>query len=195
MSMFSYPRLHRISREKLSSLILSPGTASRLAIVDVRDADHAGGHIVGSIHVPSSSLDYRTPELVRKLAEKELVVFHCALSQQRGPSAALRYLRERESRGYGKPDEGAKGLGQDAGDVRETSEKEDVLREVGIEGEPEKERESVMLKDVEPNLKPGKKAANQEVFVLDGGFVQWQELYGKDERLTEAYAPDIWIDY
>jgi hypothetical protein len=26
-----------------------------------------------------------------------MVVFHCALSQQRGPSAALRYARERES--------------------------------------------------------------------------------------------------
>ena len=174
--MFSYPRLHRISREKLSSLILSPGTAPRLAIVDVRDADHAGGHIVGSIHVPSSSLDYRTPELVRKLAEKEIVIFHCALSQQRGPSAALRYLRERESRGYGKHDEEAKDLGEDAVDVKETGEKADVLEEVGIEGESKKERESVVLKDAEPDLKSCEKAVNQEVFVLDGGFVQWQEL-------------------
>lgn len=36
------------------------------------------------------------PDLVKKLKNKETVVFHCALSQQRGPSAALRYLRERE---------------------------------------------------------------------------------------------------
>lgn len=39
------------------------------------------------------------PELVRTLADKETVVFHCALSQQRGPKAALRYLRERERLG------------------------------------------------------------------------------------------------
>ena len=174
--MHSYPRLNRISREKLSSLILSSGIAPRLAIVDVRDADHAGGHIVGSIHVPSSSLDYRTPELIRKLAEKEIVVFHCALSQQRGPSAALSYLRERESRGYGKPDEVVKGLGEDDGDVEEASGKEDVLEEVGVKGEPEEAQETAVLKDAEPIVEPCKKAVNQQVFVLDGGFVQWQEL-------------------
>lgn len=37
------------------------------------------------------------PELVRTLKDTEQVVFHCALSQQRGPRAALRYARERES--------------------------------------------------------------------------------------------------
>lgn len=36
------------------------------------------------------------PTLVRKLQDKQTVVFHCALSQQRGPSAALRYLRDRD---------------------------------------------------------------------------------------------------
>jgi len=36
------------------------------------------------------------PELVRTLQDKRLVVFHCMLSQQRGPSAALRYARERD---------------------------------------------------------------------------------------------------
>ena len=174
--MFSYPRLHRISREKLASLILSPGTVPGLAVVDVRDADHAGGHIVGSIHVPSSSLDYRTPELIRKLAKKEIVVFHCALSQQRGPSAALRYLRERESRGYGKSDDEVKGLGKDDGDIKEASQKEGVLGKLGIEEALGKEQELAVLKDAEPDVKPGEKGANQEVFVLDGGFVQWQEL-------------------
>lgn len=32
---------------------------------------------------------------MRQLQGAEKVVFHCALSQQRGPSAALKYLRER----------------------------------------------------------------------------------------------------
>ncbi|KAI4229174.1 MAG: hypothetical protein LQ349_006431, partial [Xanthoria aureola] len=35
----------------------------------------------------------------------------------------------------------------------------------------------------------------QEVWVLDGGFVKWQEKYGTDDRLTEDYAPDIWNEY
>ena len=81
------------------------------------------------------------PELVRTLADKEQVIFHCALSQQRGPSAALRYARERE-------------------------------RTLGEEG-----------------------SRKQQVYVLEGGFVQWQEKYGDDRRLTEAYVKDIWRDY
>lgn len=35
------------------------------------------------------------PSLLRRLADKKTVVFHCALSQIRGPSAALRYIREK----------------------------------------------------------------------------------------------------
>jgi len=71
------------------------------------------------------------------------VVFHCALSQQRGPAAALRYARERERL-----------LGAD--EVQKST---------------------------------------QRIYVLDGGFVKWQEIYGPDERLTEAWAEDIWKEY
>lgn len=86
-------------------------------------------------------MDVRLPELLRTLKDKEQVVFHCALSQQRGPSAALRYARERER-----------------------------------------------------TLSP-EEYKKQEVYVLDGGFVKWQEKYGKDEKLTEAYVEDIWQEY
>jgi rhodanese-related sulfurtransferase len=104
-------------------------------------SDHVGGHIHSSTWIPSATLEYRLPELVRTLKDKEKVVFHCALSQQRGPSAALRYARERE-------------------------------RILGVE-----------------------ESKKQEVFVLEGGFVQWQEKFGKDVRLTEAYVEDIWQEY
>ncbi|GFF29223.1 arsenate reductase 2.1 [Aspergillus udagawae] len=133
--------LPRITRDALSELLLSTSSPNKLAIIDVRDSDHIGGHIHSSTWVPSSSLDYRMPELVRTLKDKEKVVFHCALSQQRGPSAALRYVREREA-----------ALG------------------------PEESKK-------------------QQVYVLEGGFVQWQEKYGKDTRLTEAYVEDIWREY
>ncbi|KAL2800247.1 Rhodanese-like protein [Aspergillus keveii] len=141
MSSLTIANLPRMSRDALSALLLSTSTPSKLAIIDVRDSDHIGGHILSSTWVPSSSLDYRLPELVRTLQDKEKVVFHCALSQQRGPSAALRYARERERM-----------LGKD-------------------------------------------ESLKQEVFVLEGGFVQWQEKYGKDVRLTEAYVEDIWQEY
>lgn len=85
------------------------------------------------------------PTLVRKLQDKETVVFHCALSQQRGPSAALKYMREREG----------------------------LLDRLG-----------------DKNTEGDKK--QQKVFVLDRGFVGWQEVFGEDERLTEGYRKDVW---
>ena len=78
--------------------------------------------------------------MIRKLKDKDQVVFHCALSQQRGPSAALRYARERAR----------------------------------------------LLGDDESN--------KQEVYVLEGGFSLWQAKYGEDEKLTEGYVKDIWMD-
>ena len=86
-----------MSREKLATLVRS--TSSSLAVIDVRDSDYIGGHIAGGTNVPSNTHDFKMPELVRTLEGKEVVVFHCALSQQRGPKAALRYLRERERMG------------------------------------------------------------------------------------------------
>lgn len=85
------------------------------------------------------------PTLVRKLKDKRTVIFHCALSQQRGPSAALKYLREKDG----------------------------LLKSLGEESA----------------------GSGQEVFVLDRGFVGWQQVYGDDERLTEAYVKDLWENY
>lgn len=122
------------------------GLPPHIAVIDVRDSDHIGGHIRGSTWVPSGELDYKMPEVLRTMREKEVVVFHCALSQQRGPGAALRYLREKER--------------------TEGREKEEV-----DEGEGNKK---------------------QKVVVLSGGFTEWQEKYGRDERLTEGWRKDVW---
>jgi len=144
MSMETIATLRRMSREQLSELILSD--ASKVAVVDVRDDDHVGGHIHGSTHVPSSTLDYRIPEIVRVLADRQIVVFHCALSQQRGPTAALRYMRERENK-------------VKKGELGSTSERP----ELGVKDG-----------DVQKVLSNGK---DQEIYVLDKGFVGWQEKY------------------
>lgn len=85
-------------------------------VVDVRGSDHIGGHIKGSWNYPyktlKNDLDYLNKlrqELLKK-SETEAAtktgaptegdepavincVFHCALSQQRGPSSAMLFLR------------------------------------------------------------------------------------------------------
>ncbi|KAK2027385.1 Rhodanese-like protein [Colletotrichum zoysiae] len=150
--MASIGNLQRITADKLSTMLLAEQAATNpsVAVVDVRDDDYIGGHIKGCINIPSRSLEAMMPTLVRRLEGKKTVVFHCALSQQRGPSAALRYLREFER-----------------------------------------------LKASTKSSETGDETTNTEppaVFVLDRGFVGWQEVYGEDERLTEGYRKDLWKD-
>ena len=96
----------RISARELSALLhpsASSSTTSATAtttptppsilIVDVRDDDHIGGHIAGSVHFPSTSLYRQLTQLQRRCVDKDLVVFHCMLSQQRGPAAAAQFAQ------------------------------------------------------------------------------------------------------
>ena len=113
MALYTISDLKYITREELASLIRNqtPG----LSIIDVRGDDHIGGHIVGSQNIPTSTNDYRMPELVRSLLDQDTVVFHCTLSQQRGPSIALSYMREKD-RMSGKGELGAR---RDGGNLKE----------------------------------------------------------------------------
>ncbi|KAK4130713.1 Rhodanese-like protein [Trichocladium antarcticum] len=169
--------LHRLSASSLCKILLAQdaavepaaeaatdvaGPTPTIAIIDVRDDDYIGGHIKGARNIPSRLFDAMLPALVHQLQDKQKVVFHCALSQQRGPTAALRYLRERERV------------------LASSTERESKAKE-GVEEDGDGEGDAGA---------PGE----QKVYVLDRGFVGWQELYGTDERLTEGYRKDLWKD-
>ena len=117
MSLVTLSDLEHLTPQDLASLLSSPTTASKTTIVDVRDDDHIGGHIKGSIWVPVQQLDARVPELIRLTKDKEKVVFHCMLSQQRGPSSALKFLRtlklKQEKDGRGTEEDKGQGEGND----------------------------------------------------------------------------------
>ena len=89
------------------------------------------------------------PTLIRRLNIKKMVVFHCMLSQQRGPTAALRYIREKE--------------------------------------------EHLKLQGGAPSSSTSGNV-EQVVCVLEEGFSGWQREYGEDERLTEGYVKELWVD-
>ena len=59
-----------------------------IAIIDVRQDDVAGGAIVNSRNIPAHRFVDSLQDIIRDTADKEAVVFHCSLSQQRGPRAA-----------------------------------------------------------------------------------------------------------
>ncbi|KIW66351.1 hypothetical protein PV04_05687 [Phialophora macrospora] len=88
--------LNYVRPSAVAQLLLDPAEKAKVAIIDVRDSDHIGGNINGSQWVPVNQLDVRMPELIRTLKDKEKVIFHCMLSQQRGPKAALAYARAKQ---------------------------------------------------------------------------------------------------
>ncbi|CAN0926148.1 Dual specificity phosphatase Cdc25 [Linum grandiflorum] len=83
-----------ITSTELLSLKDRPG----LAVIDVRDDErNDDGHIAGSLHYASGSFSDKMPDLLQEVKGKDTLVFHCALSQVRGPKCARRlanYLDE-----------------------------------------------------------------------------------------------------
>ncbi|KAI3486731.1 hypothetical protein L1887_49681 [Cichorium endivia] len=69
-----------------------------VAIVDVRDDDFEGGNIKGARNHPSATFADEVQDLVYgPLKEYKQVIFHCHLSQQRGPKAAGQYAQARQA--------------------------------------------------------------------------------------------------
>lgn len=66
-------------------------------VVDVRDDDFEGGNIKGAVNMPSSKFWDSVDDLVRDTRETKAVIFHCALSQVRGPKAARVYAETRQN--------------------------------------------------------------------------------------------------
>lgn len=182
MSQLTVASIPRLAPSTLSALLLDspssvespPASPTNFAIIDVRDDDHVGGHIKHSLHRPSLALAMEPTaagavspmrKLVLELRGKPIVVFHCALSQVRGPSMALRYTREQEA-------------------MREAQRKRRLLRRQGALDEAESWEH--VSDDEDQN------SFEQRIYVLDRGFVGWQEVYGEDPRLTEGFRKELW---
>ncbi|ESR41591.1 Dual specificity phosphatase Cdc25 [Citrus sinensis] len=80
------------------SQLLSLKRRPNIAVIDVRDDERSyDGHITGSLHYPSDSFTDKISDLIQEVRGKDTLVFHCALSQVRGPTCAKRlanYLDE-----------------------------------------------------------------------------------------------------
>ena len=62
-------------------------------IIDTRDSDfNENGHIKGALNLPLKSAS-RLDSHYKVLSKFKVLVFHCALSQVRGPKAAKIYLQ------------------------------------------------------------------------------------------------------
>ncbi|XP_057947846.1 dual specificity phosphatase Cdc25 [Malania oleifera] len=74
------------------SQLLSLRRRTNIAIVDVRDDERSyDGHIGGSLHFASDTFSEKIPNLIQAVKNKDTLIFHCALSQVRGPTCARRF--------------------------------------------------------------------------------------------------------
>ncbi|KAE9394883.1 Rhodanese-like protein [Gymnopus androsaceus JB14] len=86
-----------ISGDELAEIIRSKTPKKDYLVVDVRDDDWAGGNIVGGINMPSNDFLNSVDQLVKETKDVPMVIFHCALSQMRGPKAARIYKETRQN--------------------------------------------------------------------------------------------------
>ncbi len=60
-------------------------------VIDVRDEDYVGGHIINSVNMPSDT--FSSARLYEDILEYDRVYFHCMYSQVRGPKCASLYSK------------------------------------------------------------------------------------------------------
>jgi Cdc25 family phosphatase len=74
---------------------LSLESPKKLMIIDVRDEDFAGGNITGAVNIPSHTFQSQVSDLIAKTCDgKHELVFHCMMSQVRGPRCCRLFLEE-----------------------------------------------------------------------------------------------------
>lgn len=67
-------------------------------IIDVRDDNYKDGHIASAVNHPEPNFhdDAHVDALVEKYKNEETIVFHCQMSQVRGPFCAKRFASRLE---------------------------------------------------------------------------------------------------
>ncbi|RDB17796.1 Dual specificity phosphatase ibp1 [Hypsizygus marmoreus] len=87
-----------ITADELAGIMKSDQVPKKdFVVVDVRDDDYLGGNVKGSLNKPSSEFLMHVDSLVKDTKDVPLVIFHCSLSQVRGPKAARIYEETRRN--------------------------------------------------------------------------------------------------
>ncbi|ORY88375.1 hypothetical protein BCR35DRAFT_301490 [Leucosporidium creatinivorum] len=180
-----------IDHSELAQLMRSGAQPGRdYQVVDVRDHDFVGGNITGALNQPSEQRTEQTvSELVSKLDGIPKVIFHCALSQVRGPKAARIYAEAR-SAASSSP---SPSLNSPAPTTSTTSPPPSAGGSSAASAfapNPFAPAPAAKTEEGAPS-----KSREQEVLVLRDGFEGWQSLYRKDPLLVEKFDESLWGSY
>eukprot|EP01135_Chromosphaera_perkinsii_P012254 Nk52_evm25s2622 gene=Nk52_evmTU25s2622 len=84
--------IKRIQASELATLLRLNPPASDLTVIDVRERDYAGGHIRGAVNLPAGRFGDSIEEHLTRFGHVKNLVFHCMMSQIRGPSCAKHFM-------------------------------------------------------------------------------------------------------
>ncbi|GAA5874778.1 hypothetical protein JCM1840_000430 [Sporobolomyces johnsonii] len=167
-----------LNHDQLVALMRSGESGKDYQVVDVRDDDYRGGNIPGALRAPTEDrTEQSVQDLVQKLEDVPKVIFHCSLSQVRGPKAARIYAEALAEAQAAKADPAPPVAPSAASTTTEQSTAE-------------------ASRTFSPNpYVQGRTKGQQQVFVLRDGFSNWQGLYRNDPLLVENFDSRIWAEY
>lgn len=85
-----HPTMRYITVNELAEIIKSDKKPMKdYLVVDVRDDDYRGGNVKGCLNVPSEKFSQKLDDLLEQTKDIPIIIFHCALSQQRYASARV----------------------------------------------------------------------------------------------------------
>ncbi|GMH36610.1 hypothetical protein BSKO_04483 [Bryopsis sp. KO-2023] len=94
------PHVTYLEPEQVALLLQNPVDKEKTLIVDVRDDDFSvGGHIRDCVNLPVDCFedDDEVDQIVKTMCPKfDRIIFHCMMSQRRGPFCAKRMARRLE---------------------------------------------------------------------------------------------------
>ncbi|EQC36563.1 hypothetical protein SDRG_06009 [Saprolegnia diclina VS20] len=90
--------VERITARELAAILKDPVRRQSVRIIDVRDSDFIGGHIRGAVNLPEDHFqdDDDVDAVVEDFKAVPQIVFHCMMSQIRGPFCAKRFKSRME---------------------------------------------------------------------------------------------------
>ncbi|GAA5913216.1 hypothetical protein JCM8208_003237 [Rhodotorula glutinis] len=167
-----------LNPDQLEQLVRKGQPGKDYAVVDVRDDDYRGGNLPGAIRAPTEQrTEQSVQDLVEQLKDVPTVIFHCTMSQVRGPKAARIYA-DAMNKAHGQHHAAPPPLG----DSLDTS--------------PSAGPASNAAADFSPNPYAEQQrtdgADKQQVYVLRDGFAGWQALHRNDPALVENFDATIW---
>ncbi|GAA6006840.1 hypothetical protein JCM11491_003201 [Sporobolomyces phaffii] len=181
------------NHDAIADLVRTKRAGVDYQVVDVRDQDFRGGNIPGAIRAPS---EQRTDDTVRALVERldgiPTVVFHCTLSQVRGPKNARIYAEAVAARAAGAEAAASVRSNDEDPSASSTSTTTTTTTTTTTSSRPGAASSDQAFSGPNPFPNP---QGRQQVLVLRDGFSNWQGLYRDDPQLVENFDARIWKDF